>query len=162
MANLDMPKGFECKGVPLRVNEYTAGAVCYPGDLVILQADGKVDPAAAGTEILGLAMNYASADGQKVLVADHPDQLLIGQADETEIDAQTDIGSMCDILATAGNSTYKASRQEIDSSTVVDTTAQVQILSVVQSPNNALGGFVDVVLRINEHQFGDSNAGSGA
>lgn len=159
MANLDTPRGFECKGVPLRVNKYESGSACYPGDLVTLASDGQVDPVTAGVIILGLCMSYASASGAAILVADHPQQLIIGQADETEIDAQTDVGNMCDIVATAGNSTYKTSRQEVDSSTIGTGSAQVQILGIEDKPNNALGGFVDVICRINEHQFGDAVAG---
>jgi hypothetical protein len=159
MANLDRPRGFAPHGKVLRSRPYEAGSACYPGDLVALASDGQVDPAATGAEILGLCLTYASAAGQEVLVADHPDQLISGQADETELDAQTDVGNMCDIVATAGDSTYKTSRQEVDSSTVVATTAQLQILGIERRPNNALGTNVEVVCRINEHQFGDTNAG---
>lgn len=160
MANLDMPRGFDVKGVPLRVNKYEAGSACYPGDLVTMASDGQVDPVTAGVEILGVCMTYASAAGAVVIVADHPDQLIVGQVESTQVDAQTDIGNVADITATAGNSTYKTSRQEVDgASLAAGSSAQLQILGIVDSPNNALGGFVDVVCRINEHQFGDSNNG---
>jgi len=159
MANLDRPRGFAPHGKVLRSRPYQAGSACYPGDLVTLASDGEVDPVATGGEILGLCLTYASAQGQEVLVADHPDQLIAGQADETELDLQTDVGNMCDIVATAGNSTYKTSRQEVDSSSVGSGAAQLQILGIERRPNNALGEFVEVVCRINEHQFGDSNAG---
>lgn len=159
MANLDRPKGFECKGEPLRINKYTAGSACYPGDLVALASDGKVDPVSAGGEILGLCMSYASADGQSVSVADHPDQLLFGQASGSEIDAQTDVGQMYDIVATAGNSTYKTSRQEINSASGQDASAQLQLIGIDERSNNALGANVVAIVRINEHQYGDSNAG---
>lgn len=157
MANLDMPRGFHCKGVPLRVNQYEAGSACYPGDLVTLASDGQVDPCAAGTIILGVCMSYASAAGAAVLVADHPDQMVIGQVAATEVDAQTDIGNVADIVATAGSSTYKLSRHEVDGSTLAaGSSAQLQILGIVGAPNNALGGFVDVICKINEHQLANA------
>lgn len=160
MANSNRPRGFMCKGTPLRVNAYEAGSACYPGDLVALASDGQVDPVAAGGKILGVCLSYASAAGAEVLVADHPDQLIIGQVAATEVDAQTDIGNNADIVATAANTTYKASRQAVDGSTLTAAgAAQLTILGIEKRPDNALGGDVDVVCRINEHQFADSFAG---
>ena len=98
MANLDRPRGFECKGVPLRVNAYESGSACYPGDLVNLAADGQVDAAAAGGLILGLCLSYASAAGAQILVADHPDQLITGQVAASEVDVQGDVNSTADII----------------------------------------------------------------
>jgi hypothetical protein len=160
MANADRPRGFVCKGKPLRVTAYESGSACYPGDFVALATDGQVDPVAAGGNILGLCMSYASAAGQVILVADDPDQQFIGQCDASAVDAQTDIGNVCDIKATAGNSTYKASRHEVDDATLTAAgSAQLQVLGVEPKPDNALGANVSVYVRINEHQF--SNASSG-
>lgn len=162
MANLDRPRGFECKGKPLRVNAYESGSACYPGDLVNLASDGQVDPAAAGGLILGVCLSYASGAGVEILVADHPDQLIVGQVAASEVDAQTDVGNTVDILATAGNSSYRASRQEVDGSSLSGSaTAQLRILGISGRPNNALGEFVEVVCAINEHQFGPAQANAG-
>jgi hypothetical protein len=154
MANPDLPKGFELWGNAVRINEYESGSACYPGDLVNLASDGQVDPASTGGIILGVCLSYASAAGVKIMVADHPDQLVACQADETEIDVQTDIGNMCDHVATAGNSTYKTSRHELDSSTVGTSAAGLQILRIEPVSGNALGTNVKVVCRINEHALG--------
>lgn len=159
MANTDRPRGFEPKGVPMRANSYVAGAACYPGDAVALQSDGKVDPAAAGDKILGIALSYASADGASVLVSDHPDQLYYVQADETEVDLQTDIGNTFELLATAGNSTYKTSRHELDSSSAGTSTQQLLLVGIEARPNNAFGAQASCVVRINEQQQVDSFAG---
>ena len=102
--------------------------------------------------MLGLCLSYASAAGQQILVADHPDQQLSAQGDEAEFDAQTDIGQQCDLLATAGSSTYKVSRQELDSSNI-GTGDGFQILSIERSVNNAFGANCQVIVRINEHQL---------
>jgi hypothetical protein len=152
MANADRPKGFWPHGKVLRASEYEAGSACYPGDFVSLASDGQVDPTSAGATILGLCLSYASAAGQKVLVCDDPEQRYEGQADESEIDAQTDVGNNCDITATGGSSTYKTSRQEIDSSTIGTSSAQLTILGLVPASGNAFGEFAKVIVRVNEHQ----------
>lgn len=162
MANLDRPKGFECKGVPLRANRYQSGSACYPGDLVTLASDGQVDPATAGSLVLGVCLSYASAASLDILVADHPDQLINGQVAASEINAQTDLGNTMDILATAGSSAYKISRQEVDASTQsASATAQLRLLEVEPQVGNAFGEFVDCTFAINEHQFGPAQANAG-
>lgn len=159
MANLDRPRGFECKGIPLRVNKYQSSAACYPGDFVTLGAGGQVAPVAAGGVILGLCLNYVAASGSDVIVADHPDQLYVGQCDAGAVDAQTDIGNTADIKATGGNSTYKASRQEFDDATLGTSTAQLLLLGIEDRPNNALGANVAVIVRVNKSQMNGSYAG---
>lgn len=159
MANLDQPSGFSPKGEALRENKYLAGGVVYPGDCVKLDAAGKVVVAAAGDALCGVANSHASADGESVMVWDHPDQLFIGQADDASIDAQTDINLNYDILATAGSSTYKVSRQEVDASTGSATaTVVLKLLAVEEKVGNALGAQCKVIVRINNHQL---SAGTG-
>ena len=155
MANKDQPCGARPLGEVKRIRQYVAGAACFPGDFVHLEADGKVDPAAASEALLGVAMSYASGDGQAVLVADDPDQLFVVQADGADIDAQTDIGKNSSIVATAGDSTYKTSRQELDSSELAGTsTLPLKLLGIEPRVDNAFGGFVDCVVSINNHQLG--------
>lgn len=137
-----------------------AGATTYPGDFVQLQSDGKVDPVAAGATIMGLALQYG-IDGDRLLYSIDPEQLYVGQADESELDAQTDIGNCCDIVDTAGSSTYKTSRQEVDSSTVGASAAQLLIIDIEQSPNNAGGANCDVYVKVNEHQAYGKDAFAG-
>ena len=156
MANADRPRGFWPYGPVLRANKLEAGSAIYPGDFVRLEADGKVDPADASEELLGVALNYASGDGQKVLVADSPEQKFIVQADEADVDAQTDIGKNANIVATAGNSTYKVSRHELDSSTLAGTTTlPLKLLGIEPAIDNALGAQVKCVVKINNHQLGN-------
>lgn len=160
MANKDRPRGFRPYGRILQKAVFVAGAAIYPGDLVSISSDGKVDPAAAGAVILGAALNYAAADGDKVMVSISPDQLYVAQADEADIDAQTDIGNVCDHLATAGNSTYKQSRMEIDSSLIGTGGAQgLVIMEIHPGQGNAGGAQCDVVVKINQHQLVTSFAG---
>jgi hypothetical protein len=159
MANADRPQGFKPYGMVRRITPYEAGSTIYPGDAVKLSSDGQIDSASAGDALLGVALDYATS-GQTCRVYDDPAQQFIGQGDEGELDAQTDIGNNCDIVATAGNSTYKASRMEIDSSTVTAAgSAQVQILRLLPEVNNAFGTNAQVVFRINEHQLVDAKSG---
>lgn len=154
MANADRPKGFEPVGQVLRCTPYVADAVCYPGDVLERTAAGKVQPVSNGaTSIpIGVAMSYAAADGDEVLVSDHPDQLYRAQADDADIDAQSQIGLNYDIVATAGDSDYKLSRQEVDSSSGVTTAATpLQLIRIEPRPDNALGANVDCIVRLNMH-----------
>jgi hypothetical protein len=160
MANLDQPVGAKPYGDVLRIKEYTAGGAVYPGDFVHLEDDGKVDAAAASENLIGVAMSYASADGSKVLVADDPNQRFIVQADETEVDAQTDVGLNYNIVAGSPNTTYKISRQEMDSSSGATTsTLPLKLLGIDPRKDNAFGEFVDCIVIINNHVLGNATEG---
>lgn len=162
MANLDQPRGAEPKGVPLRKNKYVAAGTIYPGDFVSQEAGGRVVAASASSALCGVAASYASGADAEVMVWDHPDQLFLVQADETEVDAQTDIGLNYDIVATAGSSAYKLSRMELDSSTQATTaTLPLKLLGIDERPDNALGAQVDCIVKINNHQFGSHTGTAG-
>lgn len=160
MANLDQPKGFRPHGEVKQIAVMESGAAIYPGDFVKLSSDGQIDPVSAGDDILGLALDYASAAGVKVRVSISPDQLYVGQADGSDLDAQTDIGNLCDVLATAANTTYKHSRMEIDSSTVgTGSGGQLVVMGLKDGPGNALGAQAEIVVKVNEHQLSTDFAG---
>ena len=163
MANNNNPIGFVPYGRLLRANEYVVSAACYPGDLVILNASGKVSPAAAGNSVIGACIGYASAADGTVLVADHPDQLFVAVASSVGLDSQTDIGNLADIVATAANTTYKISRQAVDTTTLYTSiSATVQILGL--EPRSGEDGFstssvgAKAIVRINEHQLAQSQS----
>jgi len=161
MASLDRPKGFEPYGVVRHIGIYESGAEIFRGDAVALASDGQVDPAAAGngTRILGVAAEYVAASGTDLRVYDHVDQEFVVQADETELDLQTDIGSTANILATAGNSQFEHSRMELDSSDLGTTTdAQLRVMRIEKNVNNVLGAQAEAVVRINVHELANSQA----
>lgn len=158
MANFDRPRGFAPYGNCVRQSRYEAGSTVYPGDFVRLASDGQVDAAAAGETLIGVAMHYATV-GQELMVCDDPSQRYVAQADESELDVQTDVGQSVDIVATAGNSTYKTSRQEIDSSTAGTTSGQLLILALNRRPDLAGGANMEAVVQINELQAIASFAG---
>jgi hypothetical protein len=154
MANLDLPQGASPYGAVLSAKEYVAGAAVYPGDFVKMSGDGKIDPASAGDALLGVALGLAAADGQRVLVADHPDQRFLVQSDSADIDVQDDINLNYNIVATAANTTYKASRMELDGDTGATTaTLPLKLLDINRSPKNALGANVECIVAINNHQL---------
>ena len=160
MANKNQPRGFEPFGRLKSANDYVAGGTVYPGDIVKLNADGKIEAAAAGTaKALGVALNYAVANGT-VLVADSPDQLFVGQADDATIDAQTDFNLNYNLTVTAANTTYKRSQMSVDASTgATDSNLPLRVLRINKAVDNELGDKVDVVCKINNHQLGDATEG---
>lgn len=166
MANVDLPSGFKPYGRIYHVGIYTAGGTIYPGDGVKFDAgdanttefEGRVVAATAAAAMCGVAANYATA-GQKVRVYDDPQQLFIGQCDGADFDSNADLSLNASILATGGNSTYRASRMEIDSSTLATTaTLEVKVLRFLRrhDDKNAMGEFAQVVFKINNHQLGSS------
>lgn len=162
MPNLDQPQGFRPKGEPRRCNAYVAAGAIYPGDAVSLEAGGRVAAAVASAALCGVAATYAAAAGDEVMVWDDPDQLFIAQADDATIDAQTDIMLNYDILATAGDATYRVSRMEVDASTQAATaTLPLKVLGIEKRPDNALGAQVDVICKINNHQLGEGTGTAG-
>lgn len=161
MANKDRPNGFEPVGQPRMVISQVAGEAVYPGEFVKLDNTGRVVAVAAGNTIYGLCLDYGAAAGDRVNVSVHPEQLYSAQADETEIDAQTDVGNLFDVLATAQNSTYKTSRMEIDSSTVSVSDGQLLLIDIVRRPDNAYGANVECIVKINEHQAFGKDAFAG-
>jgi hypothetical protein len=162
MANLDQPQGFRPKGMQARANVYVSAGVIYPGDCVSQEAGGRVAASAATSAICGVAIGYASAAGEDILVCDDPNQLFVCQADEADIDAQTDIGLNYDLLATAGSSAYRVSRMELDSSTGATTaTLPLKLMGIEKRPDNALGAQVDCIVKINNHQLSASTGTAG-
>jgi hypothetical protein len=160
MANKDQVQGLRPWGSVKSAKRYTAGGTVYPGDMVKMDANGLIVQCAASDSSIGVAMEYCTS-GNKVLVADHPDQKFIVQSDDNSIDAQTDIGLNYDIVVAAADTTYKRSGMELDGSTGATTaTLPLRLLAVHESPDNALGANVDVIVKINNHQLGNVVAGA--
>lgn len=150
MANADRPRGLVPHEKINRASPYVAGGTVYPGDAVKMNASGQIVAAAAGDSLRGVAANYATS-GNSVLVWDDPDQKFKVQASASV--AAADIGLNYDILATAGNSSYKQSRMEMDGSTGATTTATLRVLAISADVNNAAGADVDCIVSINEHEL---------
>lgn len=169
MANTDRPCGFKPHGELKHVGIYVAGGTIYPGDAVkfetgasnTTQTRARVVQGAAAGALCGVALNYATV-GQLIRVADDPSQLFVGQADGSDFDENADLGLNCPLLATAGDSTYKISRHELDSSDL-DTTAtdEFKVLGVLERTKNEFGANVVLICKINNHQLGSSTGTAG-
>lgn len=163
MANANLPNGFKPYGRFLGFHRYTAAGTIYPGDAVKLEAGAsnvtqfkaRVEAGSDTGALIGVALNYATV-GQTVLVADDPMQLFVGQADDSTINENADLGDNTNILATAGNATYKQSRMQIDAGDLANTaTLQIKILGIVprSDAKNQFGEFVECIFKINNHQL---------
>ena len=162
----DNPFGALPYGRVLSIAKYrkdaSAGRI-YPGDFVILEADGNVAPATAGAlNLLGVAAegSAASTADTEVLIYDDPNQLYVVQddSDTTAMD-ETSIGTNADILATAGDTTTDRSLMEIDSSSATNATANLAVRSLhPMELDGGRTGFATAagqqrkwIVKINEH-----------
>lgn len=154
----------------VRAYEVDASAAnIMPGDWVIMEADGKVAPAAAGSEeLLGvcvgvphwLAPKVGGISGHNVSTANvdlskkyhatgTAGTILVSVGTETIYEMQedgdttplaiTDIGFNIDIIATAGSTVTGNSLQELDSDSALAATGQLRLLGLVDSPENEIG-----------------------
>lgn len=161
MANMDTPCGFKPYGKLLRLKPYpkasTDSTAIYPGDVVYTVA-GYIASASAGGAVRGVANNYAAGDVAGIVyVWDDPQQEFVGQDDASATLTQAEVGENCDILATAGDSTLKESRMELNVTTHATTAATFRIVDVANTiyPNgvaNAVGDNANWVCQINEHE----------
>ena len=87
-------------------------------------------------------------------VLDDPSQLFLVQADEDIV--QADIGKNADPIAgSTGSTTSGVSNGALDSSTIAKTDALTfKIVGLYESPDNALGDYAVVVVKLNQHQYG--------
>lgn len=159
MANADIVAGARPYGRILEMTSYLAESAIYKGDLVKKNANGTVERAAATNALVGCAMSTAAA-GEKVLVADHPDQKFVIQSSSAEPSAQDDLGLNFDIVVATANTTYKRSGMELDGSTGGTTNALVlRLLAIEPAVDNAFGANVKCIVKINQHQNADAVAG---
>lgn len=160
MANTDMPRGARPKGPVLQASTYTTSSIVYPGDFVELASDGTIAAADAGSQLVGVALSYAASGGQ-CLVADDPTQRFIAQCDDT-VDAATDFNLNYNFVATAGSTTYRQSRMEVDGNTqATDSNLPLKVLKIYPEIGNTLAVNCEVEFIINNHAYkgGTGNLG---
>jgi hypothetical protein len=87
-------------------------------------------------------------------VLDDPSQLFLVQADEDIV--QADIGKNADPTAsTTGSTVNGISNGTLDSSTIAKTAALTfKIVGLYAVPDNELGNYAVVVVKLNQHQYG--------
>lgn len=114
------------------MEKYTANATTaiYQGDVVQIKATGLVRTivtTGGAASILGVAANYSAASGE-VWVYNHPDTIFEIQSDGTTdpgtaAAALAEIGETASLVITAGNTTTKVSKHELDYSAMTTGTA---------------------------------------
>jgi hypothetical protein len=88
-------------------------------------------------------------------VIDDPNQLFIIQNDGTS--QASNYGKNADVTVGTGNTTTGMSAMELDTSTIATTAAlNLKIVGLWNVPNNAVGEFAVVVVKINEHLYGSA------
>lgn len=170
MANEDSPRGFwptrHLAGGEIRTEEMvlTTGKTAYKGDLLKCVAAGTVEPSGAndGVIVVGVAAEYVddsgSAGGKKILVYADPNIAFGVQADTGTSPTSADVFATANHEAGAGNATTKMSGHELDASDI-GTGGQLEILGIIDRPDNAWGEHVDLEVRIAEHKRNAAVAG---
>jgi len=198
MANLDAPNGFKpigtMSGSPYNANiqnmecDASAGAI-FIGDLVALEADGKVIPMTAtgipygvcvgvdesmpigvnGVRDNAMSTGALNFQGHSSASTANVIQVLVGPDVLYEVQedagggalAITDIGINAAVLATAGSTTTGRSAMELDSSTAATTaTLPLKIVDFVQRPDNEIGSVgARWIVRLNDTHFTAAVAG---
>lgn len=156
---VNAPYGFKpsqsAHGGPPRLTIYPfsgEATAVYPGDLVVLEADGKVAVITAATEepLLGVAANYiesGASEDTDVYVYDDPEQIFEAQVDDTLLDDH--VGDLCDPVATSGDATRKLSQMTVNPDAAV--TSSLQIVS--KHPADELGQYARIFVRIAKHHY---------
>jgi hypothetical protein len=165
-----------------QIADNQAGAI-YQGDLVVVY-DGyiiKYDPAthAAPTGVFNGCQyadptrankptwkNYypGSVDITTGIIAtevlDDPNQLFIVQADGAV--TQANIGKNADpTAATTGSTTTGISNGSLSSASIAKTAALTfKIVGLYEIPDNALGNYAQVIVKLNQHQYGSVGVAS--
>jgi len=143
------------------------------GDFVVQVSTGGINLAAATERLLGVfrGCRYINSSGEQVFskrwpastagateryasVACDPNSLFLIQADTDATGIlEVDRGNLADIVATAGNTTMEQSRMELDTSGIGTGTAQLRIIDKDNSPDNAWGDNVNLIVQIYEHEL---------
>ena len=88
-------------------------------------------------------------------VMDDPNQLFLIQNDGTSVAAN--YGKNADIVVGTGSTTTGVSANELNTGTIATTAAlNLKIVGLWDVPNNAIGEFAVVVVKINEHLYGSA------
>lgn len=182
MATTDKKHGFvpvrHLTGGVIRSRQYEVDGdgmtAIFIGDLIDMEADGKVvvAAAAAGTSVIGVCTGVRDANRNAIAanflagstagfldVVDDPDVIFSIQEDGvggTPL-AAIDVGATRDHVAGTGDEVTALSGHTIDSS---GTEGQLKIYGIDEKPNNAFGDtFTEVLVLINEHHYKAAVAG---
>lgn len=135
-----------------------------------------INKATAGdtNKITGVIVGFVALDGHDsnvygaastdriALVADDPGLLFSVQDDASGTLAATDVGNNANVVYTHSGSNYTGrSGVELDATTPATTTTfQLRIVSLLDVPNNELGGNAQWLVFINNHTYGPGAVGA--
>lgn len=162
MANVDNPRGMwpigHLSGGEIRTHSYilTSSTAVYKGDLLKVVAGGTVEPASAADAqiVVGVSAEYvaaADADGVRTIQVWDDPMIIFGiQSVSSQTPAATEVWATCDHVAGSGSATTGLSGHEANTGA---TNAQLRIIGKIDSPDNAWGEHVDLMVVFNEHLF---------
>ena len=187
MANTDAPNGFvplrHLTGGVVRPQAYPiANAYAtslFSGDLVTLLSDGTVGIGTNTSNALGVFygvqyIDRASGDvkfskiwpasttvktntAATAFVYDDPNITYQVQGNGTF--ANANVGELCNVTFTAGETTFGGSQQEANLATLGTTALPLRILRLVDAPDNAVGADAKLEVVINNHLYGTRASG---
>jgi hypothetical protein len=157
----------------------TDGTALYVGDPVIKAGSADaggiatVTRATAGAAITGVVVGFlpdgttnqtgyrAASTAAYVICTTDPHILYEIQEDSVGgALAAADVGLNCDFIVAAGNSYSKQSGVMLDTSTKATTaTLPLKIMGLAQRPNNAIGNYAKVLVKINVTTEASASAG---
>jgi hypothetical protein len=187
MANTNAPNGFvplrHLTGGVVRPQAYPiANAYAtslFSGDLVTLLSDGTVGISTNAINALGVFygvqyIDQTSGDvkfskiwpasttvktntAATAFVYDDPNITYQVQGNGTF--ANANVGELCNVTFTAGETTFGGSQQEADLGTLATTAKVLRILRLVDEPNNTVGADAKLEVVINNHLYGTRASG---
>ena len=187
MANTDAPNGFvplrHLTGGVVRPQAYPIAngfaTSLFSGDLVTLLSNGTVGIATNAINALGVFygvqyIDQTSGDvkfskiwpasttvktntAATAFVYDDPNITYEVQGNGTF--ANANVGELCNVTFTAGETTFGGSKQEADLGTLATTAKVLRILRLVDAPDNAVGADAKLEVVINNHLYGTRASG---
>ena len=187
MANTNAPNGFvplrHLTGGVVRPQAYPIAngfaTSLFSGDLVTLLSDGTVGIGTNATNALGVFygvqyIDQTSGDvkfskiwpanttvktntAATAFVYDDPNITYEVQGDGTF--ANANVGELCNVTFTAGETTFGGSQQEANLATLGTTALPLRILRLVDAPDNAVGAYAKLEVVINNHLYGTRASG---
>jgi len=120
-------------------------------------AGGAIRGVVTGIEVSGTDLEtlYRAASTERyVYVCEDPDVVFEVQDDSVGGDlAAANVGNNADIVVGSGDTTSGASGMELDASTAATTAATLNILALVQRPDNEIGTNARWEVMVNEHEL---------
>ena len=128
---------------------------------VIVGAGGPkfAGPSANPTNLNTIVVPVTKAANYYVLVADDPAILFTAQEDSVGNNlAATDVGNNIDLVS-GTNSGYLSGWMIDSSSANTGNTRQLQLMQLLQTPDNAIGQYARWLVRINNHSYASGTTG---